>query len=264
MIKIKKLYKEFGSSTADKVTVFEDFNLTLEDQQFMIVLGSNGSGKSTLLNLISGTLSPSSGDIKLQDKSITKLSEPKRAKSIARVFQDPLKGTCPNLTIEENMIIAYLRGKAKSLSFASTGKRRELFKEKLETLNLGLENRIFNKVGTLSGGQRQALSILMASLTGSKLFLLDEPTAALDPVAAKNILIILNQIVTDQNLTALMVTHDLNHAIEYGNRILMLNRGKIAFDISAKEKSQLNTNDLISKFRASSTDGQLSDKILLS
>ena len=222
MLKIENLCKTFNKGQIDEKIVFENLNILINDGEFIIILGGNGTGKSTLMNLIAGSLIPDRGKIYLDDKNITNLPEHKRAKFIGRVFQDPMKGTSPNLTIEENLSLALLRTKKRTLSFGINKNNREFFKEKLSELNLGLEDRLNTKIGLLSGGQRQAVTLLMATIVHPKILLLDEHTAALDPKSQEKILESTNKIVSDNSMITIMITHNMDHMSRFDARIVKL------------------------------------------
>lgn len=222
MLKIENLCKTFNKGKIDEKVVFENLNILINDGEFIIILGGNGSGKSTLMNLIAGSLLPDRGKIYLDDKNITNLPEHKRAKFIGRVFQDPMKGTSPNLTIEENLSLALLRTKKRTLSFGINKNNREFFREKLSELNLGLEDRLNAKIGLLSGGQRQAVTLLMATIVHPKILLLDEHTAALDPKSQEKILELTNKIVSDNSMITIMITHNMDHMKRFNARIVKL------------------------------------------
>ena len=236
-------------------------DLTVNGGDFITVIGGNGAGKSTLLNVISGVFPTDAGSISLNGKDLTALKEYKRAKYISRVFQDPLSGTAASMNIEENLALAARRGKRRGLKWGMSKDELAGYKELLKDLDLGLEDRTGQKVGTLSGGQRQALTLLMASVVSPELLLLDEHTAALDPKTAKKVLALTDEIIKKENLTALMITHNMNDALSYGNRLIMMNGGRIIFDVCGEEKKRLTVKDLLEKFESV---GDLSDRILLS
>lgn len=264
MIEIKNINKTFNPATINEKQVLFDMNLELKDGDFVTVIGGNGAGKSTILNLIAGVYLPDSGSITLDDEDITFLPEHKRAKYFGRVFQDPMMGTAANLEIQENLALAYRRGFKRTLKWGITSKEKEIYKEKLQVLNLGLEDRLTDKVGVLSGGQRQALTLLMATLKEPKLLLLDEHTAALDPKTAANVLQITNDIITNNYLTAMMITHNMRNAIQYGNRLIMMYDGRIIYDVSGEEKQKLHVKDLLAKFEQASGGEFANDRMLLS
>jgi putative ABC transport system ATP-binding protein len=248
MLKIEHLSKTFNPGTVNEKTAVENLDLTLEDGDFVTVIGSNGSGKSTLLNLIAGVFTPDTGRIHLNDIDLTPLPEYKRAKYLGRVFQDPMMGTAATMMIEENLALAYRRGQPRTLRFGIPAEERARYRELLASLDLGLEDRMTSKVGLLSGGQRQALTLLMATIRKPELLLLDEHTAALDPKTAEKVLSLTDEVVNRDHLTTLMVTHNMRDAIAYGNRLIMMNAGKIVVNISGEEKKNLTVRDLLDKF----------------
>ena len=262
MLEIKSINKGFNRRTINEAIIFDNFNLDIHKGDFITIVGSNGAGKSTLLNIISGVLALDSGKIILEGKDITKLKEYRRSKFISRVFQDPTKGTSPSMTILENLSLAANKGSNFGLSLGVNKKNIEEFKNQLSILNLGLEDKINTKVGMLSGGQRQALSLLMATLNTPKILLLDEHTAALDPKTSETIINLTNTIIKEKNITAIMITHNLSHAIEFGNRLLMMHRGEAVFDIDKVEKSNLTKNALIEEFNKVTFKEELSDRTL--
>ena len=249
MLKLENISLTFNPGTVNEKKALENLNLHLEKGDFVTILGSNGAGKSTLFNTIAGTYLPDSGKVYLDGKDITKLPDYKRSKEIGRLFQDPLKGTAPNMTIEENLALAYLRANhAKSpFSMVSRADRAE-FRDRLAMLNLGLEDRMNQPVGLLSGGQRQALTLLMATIKKPQLVLLDEHTAALDPKTAEIIMQLTGKIVAEKRLTTLMVPHTLRYAVEYGDRVLMMHQGHAELDISGEARKNLKVEDLLGKF----------------
>ena len=248
MLKIEHLRKTFNAGTVNEKTAVENLDLMLEDGDFVTVIGSNGSGKSTLLNLIAGVYAPDEGRIVLDDVDLTPMPEHKRAKYLGRVFQDPMMGTAASMMIEENLALAYRRGLRRTLRFGIPAEERARYRELLASLDLGLEDRMTSKVGLLSGGQRQALTLLMATLRKPELLLLDEHTAALDPKTAAKVLQLTTEVVNRDHLTTLMVTHNIRDAIAYGNRLIMMNAGKIVVNISGEEKKHLTVRDLLDKF----------------
>jgi putative ABC transport system ATP-binding protein len=264
LLTIENLYKGFNQNTINENKLFQDLNLNIREGDFVTVIGSNGAGKSTLLNIISGSIEEDEGLITLEDKSLSRLMEFKRSKLIGRVFQDPSKGTASSMTILENLSMAYNKNKPFDLSLGISKKNVDKFKNMLLQLNLGLEDKLNTKVGLLSGGQRQALCLLMAVMNKPKLLLLDEHTAALDPKTSELIVELTEKIVKDNNITTLMVTHNLNHAVKLGNRLIMMHRGNIVLDIKGEEKKQLNTNKLIEYFNNLQGEDILSDRMLLS
>ena len=263
MLELKHISKTFYPGTVNAKTALFDLNLTLNDGDFVTVIGGNGAGKSTMLNAIAGAFSVDSGSIIIDGKNVTKLPEYKRAAFIGRVFQDPMMGTAPTMGIEENLALAARRGKRRTLRWGIKKVEREDYRELLRSLDLGLENRLTAKAGLLSGGQRQALTLLMAALVQPKLLLLDEHTAALDPKTAAKVLELSEQIVSENHLTTLMVTHNMRDAINLGNRLIMMNEGRIVLDISGEEKKRLTVEQLISRFSAASGREFSNDRVLL-
>lgn len=264
MLEIKNVTKIFNAGTVNEKVALDNVSITLNDGDFVTVIGGNGAGKSTLLNSVAGTYSVDEGNIIIDGTDITKLPEYKRATFIGRVFQDPMTGTAADMWIEENMAIAMRRGRSKGLAWAINDADRRLYKDMLKRLDLGLEERLSTKVGLLSGGQRQAITLLMASMNNPKLLLLDEHTAALDPKTAAKVLSITDEIVNREKLTTLMITHNMKDAITYGNRLIMMNNGKILIDISGEEKKRLSVENLLQLFSKASGDEFTSDKALLS
>ena len=264
MLEIKNVSKTFNPGTINEKRALTDLSLSLHDGDFVTVIGGNGAGKSTLLNAVAGVWPVDSGSILIDGEDVTGMPEYKRAKYIGRVFQDPMMGTAPNMQIEENLALAYRRGKKRGLKWGVTAAEREIYREKLATLGLGLEDRLTAKVGLLSGGQRQALTLLMASLQTPKLLLLDEHTAALDPGTAKKVLELSDKIISDNKLTALMITHNMTDAIRHGNRLIMMDRGRIVLDISGEEKSHLTKADLLERFAEKAGVQEETDSVLLS
>ena len=263
MLEIKNVSKTFNAGTINEKRALTDLSLSLNDGDFVTVIGGNGAGKSTLLNAVAGVWPVDSGSILIDGEDVTGMPEYKRAKYIGRVFQDPMMGTAPNMQIEENLALAYRRGRKRGLKWGVTNAEREIYREKLATLGLGLEDRLTAKVGLLSG-QRQALTLLMASLQTPKLLLLDEHTAALDPATAKKVLELSDKIISDNKLTALMITHNMTDAIRHGNRLIMMDRGKIVLDISGEEKSRLTKADLLERFAEKAGVQEETDSVLLS
>ncbi len=262
MLELTHISKTFNKGTITEKKALHDINLTLEDGDFVTVIGGNGAGKSTLLNLMAGVHSCDTGIIRLNGKDITDMSEHRRAKYFGRVFQDPMLGTASNMEIEENLAMAYRRGKRRTLAWGIKNSERNNYREKLALLDLGLENRMHSKVGLLSGGQRQALTLLMATLQKPDVLLLDEHTAALDPKTAQKVLDLTEHFVKKDNLTTFMVTHNMSHAIKYGNRLIMMLEGHIVFDVRGEEKQNLKVEDLMEKFRTAKGDA-LSDRMVL-
>ncbi|WP_317855048.1 ABC transporter ATP-binding protein [Chakrabartyella piscis] len=264
MLKLQNIRKTFNIGTPNEKVALDGLNLTLKPGDFVTIIGGNGAGKSTMLNAISGAWAVDSGEIIIDGVDVTNLPEYKRAEYLGRVFQDPMMGTATDMEIEENLAIAYRRGKKRGLSWGITSKERELYKELLKTLDLGLETRMRSKVGLLSGGQRQALTLLMATLQKPKLLLLDEHTAALDPKTAAKVLELSEKIITENGLTALMVTHNMKDAIAHGNRLIMMGNGKVILDIEGEDKKKLTVEDLLQKFSVASGSEFASDRALLS
>lgn len=264
MLKIQGVYKTFNAGTINEKKALNGIDLTLNEGDFVTVIGGNGAGKSTMLNMITGVYPVDCGSIVIDGNDVTKLPEYKRARYLGRVFQDPMTGTAADMQIDENMAIAARRGKARTLRSGVTKKEKEQFKELLKKLDLGLENRLTSKVGLLSGGQRQALTLLMATLKKPKLLLLDEHTAALDPQTASKVLSLTDELVNADNITTIMITHNMKDAIRYGNRLIMMNNGKIIYDISGEEKKNLEVSDLLELFAKASNGEFANDRMLLS
>ena len=248
LLEIKEITKVFGEGTVNEKVALNSVSLTLKEGDFVTIIGNNGAGKSTLLNCIAGVYAIDKGSIVLDEKDITKLPEHKRARWMGRVFQDPLKGTAFDMTIEENLAIAYYKNKSRGLSPGITSKDRELFREKLSMLEMGLEDKMTQKVKLLSGGQRQALTLFMAAITEPKLLLLDEHTAALDPAAASKVLALTDRFAEDPKLCTLMITHNMKDALKHGNRTILMKDGRIVMDISGEERRQMTVEKLIEKF----------------
>ena len=263
MLELSHLSKVFDPGTVNEKKALDDLSLSVKDGDFISIIGANGAGKSTLFNAISGVFLTDSGRIALDGEDITLLPEYKRSKTIGRLFQDPARGTAPGMTIEENLALASRRGRKRGLRWGVTNAEREEYHEKLKILGLGLEDRLTAKVGLLSGGQRQALTLLMAALRRPKLLLLDEHTAALDPATAKKVLEITDMLIEQNQLTTLMITHNMKDAIRHGNRLIMMNEGRIIFDVSGEEKSKLTKADLMDEFAEIAGAGLESDEILL-
>ena len=264
MLDIKKKKKTFNPGTINEKKALNGINLHLDEGDFVTVIGGNGAGKSTMLNMVAGVYPVDCGSIVIDGVDVTRLPEYKRAKYLGRVFQDPMTGTAADMQIEENLALAARRGKTRLLRVGITAKERKEYKELLKILDLGLEERLTAKVGLLSGGQRQALTLLMATLKKPKVLLLDEHTAALDPKTAKKVLDITEEIVQKNNLTTIMITHNMADAIRVGNRLIMMNNGKIIFDVSGEEKKKLTVADLLEKFKVSAGEELNNDRILLS
>ncbi|MGT2933465.1 ABC transporter ATP-binding protein [Streptococcus catagoni] len=263
LLSLRKIHKSFEVGTINENHVLRGLSLEVREGDFISIIGGNGAGKSTLMNSLAGTVKVDQGDILLEGQSIKKDPTAKRAKNISRVFQDPKMGTASRLTIEENMAIAYSRGKKRGLSWGLKEKERQLFRERLKELGLNLENRLKVDTQFLSGGQRQALTLLMASLQKPKLLLLDEHTAALDPKTSEMVMTLTNKIVTKDQLTTLMITHNMEHAINYGNRLVMLDQGKIVVDIEGQEKKKLTVAQLMTLFQKKSGHQLTADALLL-
>ncbi|MBU8878658.1 ABC transporter ATP-binding protein [Bacillus sp. FJAT-29790] len=264
MLKLSQIHKVFNEGTPNEKVALDRINLTLIAGDFVTVIGSNGAGKSTLMNMISGVMNPDIGAISIDDQDVTNLPEYKRAKLIGRVFQDPMAGTAPSMTIEENLAMAFSRDRSRTLRKGVTKKRKEFFQEILATLHLGLENRLTAKVGLLSGGERQALSLLMATFTEPAILLLDEHTAALDPARAELITNLTKEIVGKINLTTLMVTHNMQQALDLGNRLIMMDNGQIIFEVDEEQKRKLTIEQLLNEFQRIRGSKMASDRTLLS
>lgn len=263
MLNINEVYKTFNPGTINEKKALNGVSLNLNSEDFVTVIGGNGAGKSTILNMIAGVYPIDRGSIILDNIDITYLPEHKRAHYLGRVFQDPMKGTAANMEIQENLAIAYRRGKKRGLSWGITKAEKEKFHEELKVLGLGLEDRLTSKVGLLSGGQRQALTLLMATLQKPKLLLLDEHTAALDPKTARNVLSLTNEIIQADKLTAIMITHNMKDAIKYGNRLIMMHEGRVFYDVSGEEKKNLQVSDLLAKFEQASGGEFANDRMML-
>ncbi len=263
MIKLKGVYKVYFPQTPNQVIALNNININVREGDFVTIIGSNGAGKSTLLKILAGIDKVDMGQVELAGEDITNYPEYARAKDIGRIDQNPLVSTAAQMTIEENLAMAYMRGKKRGLHKGITKKRQELFRDVLKSINMGLEKRLQVPVNTLSGGQRQALALIMATLAEPKLLLLDEHTAALDPKVAKEIMDITCKIVETKKLTTLMITHNMEQAIKFGNRLMMMHRGKIILDIDEVEKARLTIPQLIEKFTAVSGDVFADDRVLL-
>ena len=263
MLELKNIYKTFNAGTVNEKMALRGLNLTLEDGDFVTVIGGNGAGKSTMLNAIAGVWPVDQGQILIGDADVTKLPEYKRAKYLGRVFQDPMTGTAATMEIQENLALALRRGDSRTLKAGITKKEHAKYREMLATLGLGLEDRMTSKVGLLSGGQRQALTLLMATLKKPKLLLLDEHTAALDPKTAAKVLQTTDMIVNRDNLTTLMITHNMKDAIAHGNRLIMMMDGNIILDIRGEEKKKLTVAELLHKFEEASGEEFANDKAIL-
>ena len=264
MLKITNLQKTFNPGTVNAKTALDGLNLHIKEGDFVTVIGGNGAGKSTLQNAIAGVWKPDYGTIEIDGQDVTGMPEHKRAAFLGRVFQDPMKGTAPDMEIQENLCIASKRGLKRRFIRGVRKSNKEYYRELLKTLDLGLEDRLSTKVGLLSGGQRQALTLLMASMEKPKLLLLDEHTAALDPKTAAKVLEITDKIVTENHLTTLMITHNMRDAITYGNRLVMMHEGRIVVDVSGEEKKHLTVEQLLNLFSRASGSDEADDKLLLS
>lgn len=266
MLELIHISKTFNPGTINEKKALTDLNLSLADGDFATIVGSNGAGKSTMFNAITGAFYVDEGEIILDGKDITFQQEHKRSKSIGHLFQDPLLGTAPHMTIEENMSLAYLRASSEKYGFFGRSRKKEkaMFREQLALLDMGLEDRMKQPVGLLSGGQRQALTLLMATMVTPKLLLLDEHTAALDPATAEKVLKLTKDIVAERKITCLMVTHNMNQALELGNRTLMMDSGHVVFDVSGEERSVLTVEDLLQRFKDNVGKQLDTDRILLS
>ena len=264
MLEIKNVYKTFNAGTVNQKVALNGLSLTLEDGDFVTVIGGNGAGKSTMLNAVAGVWPIDMGKILIDGKDITRLSEHKRAQYIGRVFQDPMMGTAATMGIDENLALARRRGQPRGLRTGISAKERAEYRELVKELDLGLEDRMTSKVGLLSGGQRQAITLLMATLKKPKLLLLDEHTAALDPKTAAKVLALSEKIVQEHHLTTLMITHNMKDAIKYGNRLIMMYEGRVIYDVRGAEKQALKVQDLLARFEQVSGDEAANDRMLLS
>ena len=264
MLELNHIQKYYNTGTVNEMRLFDDFSLTIGDGEFVSVVGSNGSGKTSLLNLICGSIPLDAGSIRIGEKDITHMPEYKRQRRIGRVYQNPAMGTCPSMTILENMALADNKGKPFNLLPGTNRQRIDFYREQLKSLGLGLEDKLHVKVGVLSGGQRQAITLLMASIKKPKLLLLDEHTAALDPKTAAKVLEISDKIIAENHLTAMMVTHNMKDAIVHGNRLIMMHEGKVILNISGEEKKKLTVEDLLHQFEKVSGEEFANDKALLS
>lgn len=263
MITLTGVKKTFNKGTVNEKVALNGIDLHLEEGDFVTIIGGNGAGKSTMLNMIAGVYPIDSGKIVLAGEDVTHKKEHARAKYLGRVFQDPMRGTAANMEIQENLALAYRRGRKRGLGWGITKTEKELFRDKLRMLDLGLENRTTSKVGLLSGGQRQALTLLMATLQKPNLLLLDEHTAALDPKTAKKVLDLTETIIAENHLTALMVTHNMKDAIRLGNRLIMMHEGRIIYDVAGEEKKKLKVSDLLEKFEQASGGEFANDRMML-
>lgn len=261
MLELKGVYKTFNPGSITEKKALQGIDLKLNDGDFVTIIGGNGAGKSTLLNAIAGVWPIDEGNIRIDSQDVTAMPEHKRAALLGRVFQDPMTGTASNMQIEENLALAARRGKKRGLGWEVSKSEREKYREMLVSLDLGLEDRLSSKVGLLSGGQRQALTLMMATMVKPKLLLLDEHTAALDPKTAAKVLEITDKVISENHLSALMITHNMSDAIKHGNRLIMMNEGKIVYDVSGEEKKNLTVEDLMKKF--SEVGGSFSDRAIL-
>ena len=263
MLEMKNVRIVFNGGTVNEKVALNGVNLHLAEGDFVTVIGGNGAGKSTLLNCVSGAYAPTSGQIFIDGQEVTSMPEYRRAKLLGRVFQDPMMGTAGNMWIEENLALAHRRGKRRGLDWGISSAERAQYREQLARLGLGLEDRLSTKVKLLSGGQRQALTLLMATLQKPKLLLLDEHTAALDPKTARKVLELSEQIINESGLTSMMVTHNMRDAIRYGNRLIMMHDGRVVIDVSGEEKAHLTVESLIEKFSEVSGSDEVSDRLVL-
>lgn len=264
MLELININKNYNPGSVNELCLFKDFNLTVKDGEFVSVVGSNGSGKTSMLNIICGSIAVDSGKILIHGEDITRQKDYIRQRRIGRVYQDPSKGTCPSMTILENMSIAENKGKPYNLGRGVNKAKLEEYREMLRPLNLGLEDKMGVQVGSLSGGQRQALALLMATMTPIDFLILDEHTAALDPKTAEIIMELTDQVVKEKKVTTIMVTHNLRYAVEYGNRLIMMHEGKVILNISGEEKKKLTVEDLLHQFENVSGEEFANDKALLS
>ena len=264
MLELQHIHKFFNPGSVNEICLFDDFNLTVKDGEFVSVVGSNGSGKTSMLNIICGSIDIDHGQILIDGKDYAGKKDFVRSRQIGRVFQDPMTGTAATMQIEENLALAARRGKPRTLRIGITKAEREQYRELLKTLDLGLENRLTARVGLLSGGQRQALTLLMATMNKPKLLLLDEHTAALDPKTALKVLTLSAKIVEENHLTTMMITHNMKDAIKYGNRLIMMHEGHIIYDVAGEEKKNLHVSDLLAKFQIASGGEFANDRMILS
>ncbi|MBO5520144.1 MAG: ABC transporter ATP-binding protein [Eubacterium sp.] len=264
MLELQNVSKTFNPGTINEKQALKNINLLLKDGDFVTVIGGNGAGKSTMLNAVAGVWPVDTGAILIDGENVTGLPDYRRARLVGRVFQDPMTGTAATMQIDENLALAKRRGKSRGLRWGVTAQEREEYKERLKILDLGLENRLTAKVGLLSGGQRQALTLLMATLQKPELLLLDEHTAALDPKTAEKVLGATERLVTRDHLTTLMVTHNMKHAIRYGNRLIMMHEGHIIYDVEGEEKKNLKVSQLLEKFEQAAGEEFSNDRMMLS
>ncbi len=262
MLELQDLTKIYNAGTVTEMTLFDHFNLTVPDGQFVSIVGSNGSGKTSLLNILCGSIPLDGGDVRIDGKSIRKMKDYQRYATMGRVYQNPSLGTSPNLTMLENLSLADNKGKPFGLGFGVNKKRIDFYRSELAALGLGLEDKLDVKMGALSGGQRQAVALLMATMTPLKFLILDEHTAALDPKTAAKVLEISNKIVQENHLTTLMITHNMRDAIRYGNRLIMMNEGHVIYDVRGEEKTKLEVSDLLQRFEQAG--GEANDRMILS
>ena len=263
MLELININKNYNPGSVNELCLFKDFNLTVKDGEFVSVVGSNGSGKTSMLNIICGSIAVDSGRILIHGEDITKQKDYIRQRRIGRVYQDPSKGTCPSMTILENMSIAENKGKPYNLGRGVNKAKLETYREMLRPLNLGLEDKMGVQVGSLSGGQRQALALLMATMTPIDFLILDEHTAALDPKTAEIIMELTDQVVKEKKVTTIMVTHNLRYAVEYGNRLIMMHEGRVIYDVSGEEKKNIKVSDLLAKFEEVSGGEFANDRMML-
>ncbi len=263
MLRMTGVTKVFGRGTVNEKVALNNVTLTIQEGDFVTMIGGNGAGKSTLLNCVAGVFLPDQGELHIDQANVTKLSEAKRAQYLGRVFQDPMMGTAADMALEENLALALRRGKRRTLRWGVTAKERERYQTLLAQLELGLESRMTAKAGLLSGGQRQALTLLMATVQKPRLLLLDEHTAALDPKTAEKVLHLSNTFIKEDRLTALMVTHNMKNALQYGNRLLMMHEGRVVVDVRDEEKAKLRVEDLMAMFERASGQALDSDRVLL-
>ena len=263
MLELININKNYNPGSVNELCLFKDFNLTVKDGEFVSVVGSNGSGKTSMLNIICGSIAVDSGRILIHGEDITKQKDYIRQRRIGRVYQDPAKGTCPSMTILENMSIAENKGKPYNLGRGVNKAKLEEYREMLRPLNLGLEDKMGVQVGSLSGGQRQALALLMATMTPIDFLILDEHTAALDPKTAEIIMELTDQVVREKKVTTIMVTHNLRYAVEYGNRLIMMHEGRIIYDVAGEEKKNLQVEDLLERFEKVSGEEFANDRMML-
>ncbi len=264
MLKVDRIYKVFNPGTVNQKIALRDVSINMAEGDFVTLIGGNGAGKSTLLNCVAGVYGVDKGIINIAGNDVTKLAEHRRATMLGRVFQDPMMGTASDMILEENLALALRRGQPRGFKWGITNKERETYKQILSHLNLGLEDRLHTKVGLLSGGQRQAITLIMATIKKPKLLLLDEHTAALDPKTAERVLSMTDQLINENNLTAMMVTHNMRDAIKHGNRLIMMHDGRIILDIKGEEKKKLTVENILERFGSASGEEFSYDRALLS